>query len=105
MAERSPRIKSIGATEVRNNLGSLLNRVHRGQEQLVVEKLGIPVAAIISIKDYEHYRRLLVQEHHRKLGQNLAEVVEAEGITEQELVAEMEEERRAIYEEIYGDGR
>ena len=35
---------TIGATEVRNNFGNLLNRIHQGDEHLVVEKLGIPVA-------------------------------------------------------------
>lgn len=105
MAEKTPMTKSIGATEVRNNLGNLLNRVHRGQEQLVVEKLGIPVAVIISIKDYEHYRRLLVQEHHIELGRSLAETAEAQDLSEEQLIAEMEEDRRAVYEEIYGDAR
>ena len=39
--------KVIPATEMRNKLGKLLNQVHRNEQHLVVEKLGIPVAAII----------------------------------------------------------
>ncbi len=46
MIEKLPTKKYIGATEVRNKLGRLLNRVHRREAHLVVEKLGIPVAAI-----------------------------------------------------------
>ena len=102
MTVRAQTIKNVGATEVRNNLGTLLNRVHRGQEQLVVEKLGIPVAAIISIKDYEQYRRLLLQEHHKALGRSLADAAAAQGISEEKLIAEMEEDRQEIHGEIYG---
>lgn len=102
MAERVPMAKVIGATEVRNNLGTLLNRVHRGKEQLVVEKLGIPVAAIISIKDYERYRSLLVQEYHKELGRKLGTAAKAQGLTEEQLIADMEEDRQAVYDEIYG---
>ncbi|MGH2536019.1 MAG: type II toxin-antitoxin system Phd/YefM family antitoxin [Candidatus Promineifilaceae bacterium] len=102
MAESVPVTKVIGATEVRNNLGHLLNRVHRGYEQLVVEKLGIPVAAIISIKDYEHYRSLLAQELHKELGRQLGAAASAQGLTEEQLLAEMEEDRQVVYDELYG---
>jgi len=102
MTERVPAAKVIGATEVRNNLGNLLNRVYWGKEQLVVEKLGIPVAAIISIKDYEHYRLLMAQEAHQRIGRRLGESAKAQGLTEEELLAEMEEDRQAVYEELYG---
>jgi prevent-host-death family protein len=102
MAENLPMTKVIGATEVRNNLGSLLNRVHRGKEQLVVEKLGIPVAAIISIKDFEQYRRLLAQAYHQDLGRELGAAAKAQGLTEEQLIANMEEDRQAVYDELYG---
>ena len=68
MAERLPQKSEIGVTEVRKNLGKLLNQVHRGEEHVVVEKLGTPIAAIISITDYEQYRQLLAQKMHRELG-------------------------------------
>jgi prevent-host-death family protein len=49
MAERLSLQKIIGVTEARNHLGNLLSRVLRGEEHLVVQKAGVPVAAIISI--------------------------------------------------------
>jgi len=102
MVEKLPKGKHIGTTEVRNKLGRLLNRVHRREELLVVEKLGIPVAAIISMADYEHYQRLLAQEYHRELGKKLGREASRQGLTEEQLVAEMEDDRRAVYEEMYG---
>lgn len=94
--------KTVGATEARNKLGKLLNRVHRGQEHLVIEKLGIPVAAVINMNDYEHYRRLLAQEHLRELSRALGREAKKQGLTEEQLMAEMEEDRRVVYEELYG---
>ncbi|MGH2544160.1 MAG: type II toxin-antitoxin system prevent-host-death family antitoxin [Ardenticatenaceae bacterium] len=41
----------MGATEVRNNLGNLLNGVYRGKEHVIIEKLGIPMAALISAQE------------------------------------------------------
>lgn len=101
MIQQLPTTKVIGATEVRNNFGALLNRVHRSREQLVVEKLGIPVAVIINMRDYEEYRRLLVQEYHRELGRQLGAAAKAQGITEEQLIADMEQDRQAIYDEMY----
>ncbi|MFP3897232.1 MAG: type II toxin-antitoxin system Phd/YefM family antitoxin [Anaerolineales bacterium] len=94
--------RTMGATEARNSLGKLLNRVHRGEEHVVIEKLGIPVAAVISMEDYARYRRLLAQEHLRELGRALGREARRQGVTEEELIAEMEEDRRTVYEELYG---
>ncbi len=102
MSERMPLAKAVGATEVRNNLGNLLNRVHKGEEQLVVEKLGIPVAAIISIRDYEEYRRLLAQDYHRQLGRRIGAAVESRNLSEEQIIDALDEDREAIYKELYG---
>jgi prevent-host-death family protein len=101
MVEKLPEKKVIGATEVRNKLGRLLNRVYRGEEHLVVEKLGIPVAAIISMKDYEHYRRLLADEILKEMGQRMGAEIQRQGLTEERLLEMMEEDRADVYERMY----
>jgi prevent-host-death family protein len=97
-----PMQKLIGATEVRNHFGSHLNRVFRGEEHLVIEKLGMPVAALISMKDYEQYRHYLAQQLHKDLGRKLGAEADKQGLTEEALIASMEEDRQAVYEEMYG---
>jgi prevent-host-death family protein len=42
-----PRIVSV--TEVRNQLGEILDRVNLMQEQYIIEKRGRPVAAIVPV--------------------------------------------------------
>src|SRR5438552_17876908 len=97
-----PSRKSVRVTEMRNHLASILNRVFRGEEHLVIEKSGTPVAAIISMEDYEQYRRLMAQQLHANLGRKLGAEVERQGLSEEDLIASMEEDREAVYQEMYG---
>ena len=104
MRERRPAMKKvISATEVRNNLGTLLNRVYRSEEQLVVEKLGIPVAVIISMKDYEQYQRLLAQRRLTELGRRVGQEARRQGLTEEQLQKELDETRRRVFQDNYAD--
>lgn len=42
---------STSVSEARNNFPELLNRVGYGQERILIERHGKPVAAIISVED------------------------------------------------------
>ena len=53
-----PPFTIVPATEVRNHFGEMLKRVYKDNEQLVVEKDGLPIAAILSHIEYEEYRRM-----------------------------------------------
>ena len=50
------------ATDVRQHFASAINQVARQETEIIVEKSGIPVAAIVSIDDY---RRLKDQDAKR----------------------------------------
>src|SRR3989337_1721004 len=102
MAQRLSVQTVIPATEVRNRLGKLLNRVHRSDEHLVVEKLGIPVAVIISMKNYEQYRRLLAAALLVDLGRKVGAEAEKQGLTEEKLLEELKETGKQGFEEEYG---
>ncbi len=58
MRERQPTTQTVKASEARQQWSELLNRVFRRQTRVIVEKSGIPVAAIISAEDLEHFHRL-----------------------------------------------
>lgn len=51
-------IQVMKASDVRQQWGQLLNKVFRNQTRVVVEKSGIPVAAVISAEDLERFNRL-----------------------------------------------
>ena len=48
MREQEPMTQTMKISEVKNTLSSLVNKVYRNETRVLVEKSGIPVAAIIS---------------------------------------------------------
>ena len=59
MAEREPIMtQTMKATEARQQWSRLLNQVFRKERRVLVEKDGIPVAAIVSTDDLADLQRL-----------------------------------------------
>ncbi len=52
-----PVTETSNVSETRKHLSETLDRVHRREARVVVEKSGIPVGAIVSMDDLEHLRR------------------------------------------------
>lgn len=50
--------ETISATEARQNFAQLINRVYHERSQVLVEKSGIPVVALISIDELDRFNRL-----------------------------------------------
>jgi prevent-host-death family protein len=103
MAEKRPQKLEIGVTEVRKNLGKLLNQVHKGEEHVVVERLGTPIAAIISITDYEQYRQFSAQKIHRELGRKVGAEALKQELTPEQLLEEIKETRKTLFSEDYAE--
>jgi prevent-host-death family protein len=93
----------IPATEGHRAFGKLLKRVYGSDEHLIVERDGFPVAVLISYQEYEKLCReqavAALEQFSRQFGKELAK----QGITEEQLLAELEEDRQAVYEEMYGE--
>lgn len=49
---------STTVSEARNNFPELLNRVGYGQERILIERHGKPVAAIVSVEDLNRLQAL-----------------------------------------------
>lgn len=58
MRELTPMTQTMKISDVKNSLSSLVNQVYRQQTRVLVEKSGIPVAAIISADDLERFAQL-----------------------------------------------
>jgi prevent-host-death family protein len=58
MHEREPMTKTMKASEARQQFSQLLNEVFRGEARVIVEKSGIPVAAIVSAEDFKQISRI-----------------------------------------------
>ena len=59
MAEKTPPTETIAAAEARRHWSALVERVNRGEARVIVERSGIPVAAIVSPNDMKLFTFLL----------------------------------------------
>lgn len=50
--------QTLKASDVRSNWSQLVNQVFRGETEVVVEKSGIPVAALVSAQDYQKLQQI-----------------------------------------------
>jgi prevent-host-death family protein len=90
MTRSRSKTQSIKVSEARTNLASLLNRVFREQERVIIEKSGIPIAAIVSTDDLRRLERLDEELEARRA---LLEEIRApfSGIPESEIEREVEQ--------------
>ncbi|CAN5677608.1 hypothetical protein BH23CHL4_BH23CHL4_26900 [soil metagenome] len=58
MPYQEPQTETLKISVVRGQLNTLVNRVYRNETRVLVEKSGIPVAAMISIDDLNKLLRI-----------------------------------------------
>lgn len=84
------------ASDVRQQWSQLLNKVFRNQTRVVIEKSGIPVAAVISAEDLEKFVQMEEQRMEKfqvldKIRENFKEVPASE--VEDEIVKALSQVR------------
>ena len=65
MREQQPVTQTLKISDVKNTLSSLVNQVYRKETRVLVEKSGIPVAAIISADDLKRFAQLEQEREER----------------------------------------
>jgi prevent-host-death family protein len=88
----------IAATEVRRNFGDVIRRVYSGNEHIVVEKDGLPVAVILSLPEYEAIRKEQKLRRFESLARRIGEDIEARGLTEEDVDQQVEAVRQRMYD-------
>ena len=99
---------TIPATKAHRQFGELVRRVFSGKEHFIVEKDGLPVAAIISMREYQSFIQEREQREQKvkrfqQIARQIGEEFERRGLTEEEVMAELEETKQQVYQEHYGD--
>ncbi len=93
--------QTMNASKARQEWSQLLNRIQRGDDRVVVEKSGVPVAAIISPTDLERLKRYEAEESRAWAtvdairGRNAGEDPEA---VLRDVTAVVEDVRQALYD-------
>jgi len=102
MLEQHASPRTITATEMRRNFSAVIRRMRRRHEHTIIQRSGESVAVLLPIAEYE---RLMKSERLAALddlARNLGRQVERRGLTEDELMAELEESKRQVFKERYG---
>jgi len=66
MREDEPITQTVQASEARQHFSQLLTRVFRKETRVIVERSGIPVAAIVSADDLDRLNRLDAERDERR---------------------------------------
>jgi prevent-host-death family protein len=85
-------VRHLSITEARIRLGDVVKRVHRDKEYVVLEKGGVPVAAIVDIDAFEDYLELQDPRVTRIIEEGTKEYRAGKARPAQDLFAELEEE-------------
>jgi prevent-host-death family protein len=93
-------LKTISSSELRAQIKRVLNEVGYGQSEYVVEKFGEPIAAIISVEDFQLLQATKQQQATTSLQAVLAMLRErGETFDPAELTDLIEEARTEFYRE------
>ena len=94
--------RTITATEMRRNFSAVVRRLRKRREHTVIQSSSVPVAVLLPIAEYERLmareRLAAFDEFARKLGQE----VEKRGLSEEEVLADLETTKREVAEARYG---
>jgi PHD/YefM family antitoxin component YafN of YafNO toxin-antitoxin module len=111
LASEKSTASTISANQASEDMHNLLSRIKSGREHFVLEENGQAVAALISMTEYQ----ALLDEHEqsaerqqrlnqfRETARAIGEAVQNSGLSEADVMADLEEAKQEIYREYYGD--
>lgn len=97
----------MSSTSAQRQFGAVLRRVHAGEEHIVVEQNGLPLAVMISVGEYEELmkereRHEAQEKRAEELSRKFGEEAARRGVTEEQLLENLQETKKAVYQEKYG---
>jgi PHD/YefM family antitoxin component YafN of YafNO toxin-antitoxin module len=103
----SPMVHHLPITKARINLGAVVKQVHLNKEYVILEKDGIPIAALMDVDEFEDYLELQNPKVKRDIEISRKEYLAGKSRPADELLAELkaEEEREHNIEKRRGGTR
>ncbi|MCX6027789.1 MAG: type II toxin-antitoxin system Phd/YefM family antitoxin [Chloroflexi bacterium] len=95
--------RAITATDMRRNFGALVNRLRTSHEHTIIESSGAPVAVLLSVAEYQDLLTERQLAAFNDFARSLGKEVEKRGLTEDQLLADLEETKREVFVETYGE--
>lgn len=106
MVPRERKYSTVSATEVQRHFREVLRRLHEEGGPIVIERDGVPAAALVPMDELEQLQKAHIAENLRRfdeLSNSLQNAAEDQGLTEEMLLEQMRETRRTLYKERYVD--
>lgn len=88
---KTPKVHHLPITKARINLGAVVKRVHLNKEYIVLEKDGIPIAALMDIDEFEDYLELHDPKVRRRIERSSAEYLAGKSFPAENLVPRLEQ--------------
>jgi PHD/YefM family antitoxin component YafN of YafNO toxin-antitoxin module len=88
---KPPMVRHLPITKARINLGAVVRQVHLNKEYVVLEKDGIPIAALMDAEEFEDYLELRDPEVKRHIAASTKEYREGKSFPAEDLIAESKE--------------
>ena len=90
-------VRRLPITKARINLGAVVKQVHLNKEYVILEKDGIPVAALMDVDEFEDYLELQDPEVNRLIEKGRKEYLSGKTRPAEKLLAELKaEEEEAV---------
>lgn len=89
-------IHRLPLTEARNNLGKVVRRAHINKEMFILEKDGIPLAALMNISDFEDYLDSVDTDVNKEIKKSYNEYLQGKARPVEEFIAEMKVEYKSL---------
>ena len=90
----STMVQHLPITQARINLGALVKRVHLNKEYFILEKDGIPVAAIMDVDEFDDYLELQDPRVRAIIKKGHQEYLAGKGRPAEELLRELQQRKR-----------
>lgn len=91
----------VTTTEMRRDFSLVVRRLNKRREHALIQSKGAPVAVLLSVTEYDdfmRYKRLVVFE---KFTREFGKEIEKQDLSEEELMAKLEETKREVFRERY----
>jgi prevent-host-death family protein len=107
MLSEKPERVTLRLTDVQRNFREVVNRAGSGHEHIIVERDGLPVIVMISVAEYQLLMREREQREERlkkfeASARRIGQEFERLGLSEEDVMAQLEETKQEVYDERYG---
>lgn len=107
MLTEKPELVTLRSTDVQRNFRDVVNRAGSGKEHIIVERDGLPVIVMLSVAEYQQLMREREGRAERlkkfeAAARRAGKEFERLGLSEEDVMAQLEETKREVYDEFYG---